>query len=136
MEAMRQFILAFQGPVWHVNAEIVPESLPRLWYEFIGLEGPLTEYPTKASTELLTDGETGDAAEARKVFTRFLPRAFRRPVSPEEIESLVRVVQNAQEQRGKFFADAPWLGHRAGLITPEWAHATSAEPPTRSCRSS
>jgi len=132
MAAMRQFILAFKGPVWHVNAEIVPESLPRLWYEFIELEGPLTEYPTKASKELFTEGETGDgktrdAADAREIFTRFLPRAFRRPVSSDEIEALVRVVQNAQAVRGKSFADAMRDGMITVLTSP---HFLYLEEPT------
>lgn len=129
MEAMRQFILKFEGPVWHVNADLVPESLPRLWYEFIELEGPITEYPTRASKELQLTDETkeGDATKARNIFARFLPRAFRRPVSAGEIESLVSVVRKAQEQRGKSFADAMRNGMVTVLTSP---HFLYLEEPT------
>lgn len=129
MEAMRQFILKFEGPVWHVNADIVPESLPRLFYEFIEIEGPLTEYPTKASRQLqLVDEATeGDTTKARELFAGFLPRAFRRPVSSEEIEAFVKVVQQAQRDRKKSFANAMRDGVITVLTSP---HFLYLEEPT------
>lgn len=117
---LRQFALTFKGPVNHVNPEIDPKALPHLWFEYIELEGPLTDWPTKASKELFADGEKGDAAYARRIFAGFLPRAYRRPVSPEEVEAMVRVVQTMQDRRGKTLAEAVRDGLAIVLTSPHF----------------
>jgi hypothetical protein len=91
----------------HLNPEIDPTAVQRLWYEYIEVEGPLTEWPTQASREIFFQGsESGNTEYAREVFARFLPRAYRRPVTAEEIDTQVRRVQMMQERHGKSFADA------------------------------
>lgn len=126
-EAMRQFILQFEGPVFYVNPTFDPQSLPRLWYQFIDVEGPLVEYPTKASRELLAEGEEGGSAYAREIFGRLLPRAYRRPVSQPEVDALVRVVELSQQKRGKSFAEAVRDGVATVLTSP---HFLYLEEPT------
>jgi hypothetical protein len=120
-----RFALDFRGPVNHLNPEIDPGDVQRLWYEFIEVEGPLTEWPTKASQEILFHGaesdgesESGNAEYAREIFARFLPRAYRRPVTAEEIDTQVRRVQTMQEQHGKSFADAVRAAVASVLVSP------------------
>src|SRR5262249_47640948 len=55
-EKYRQFLLTFKGPVYHVRPDVDLNALPRLWYEYIELEGPLAEWPTKAIQELFPQG--------------------------------------------------------------------------------
>ena len=50
-EKIRKFAATFQGPVYRVNPDVDLKALPRLWYEYVELEGPLAEWPTKATRE-------------------------------------------------------------------------------------
>src|SRR5262249_30040615 len=102
-----RFALEFRGPVNYLNPEIDPKTVQHLWYEYIEVEGPIAEWPTKASKEILFKGaESGDADYVRQIFARFLPRVYRRPVKAEEVEAQVRRVQTMQEKHGKSFPDA------------------------------
>jgi len=112
-DKLRQAMLAFQGPVYQVKADVDLKALPRLWYEYIELEGPFVEWPTKATKELFFNGQEGDAEYARQIFARFLPRAYRRPVEAAEVEELVQSVQTMQTKHGKSFAEAV----RASIVT-------------------
>ena len=129
-EAMRRFALTFNGPAFHVNPAMDPKSMPRLWYDYIEVEGPLSEFPTQAAKELLPTDGNGGLAQAREAFTRFLPRAYRRPVSSAEVESLVQVVEAAQANRGKNFADAMRDAVVAVLTSPNFLYLQEPTGPT------
>ena len=80
------------------NPEVDLEAIPRLWIESLEIEGPIDAWPPKGRTEMFFDGETGDRqAYIREIFARFLPRAYRRPVEPTEIDEVVSWVLKAQE---------------------------------------
>jgi hypothetical protein len=114
-----QFALKFRGPVNYLNPEVDAKDVQRLWYEYIEVEGPLTEWPTKAHGEIFFKGtESGDLEYARQIFARFLPRAYRRPVQAEEIDALVRRVQTMQERHGKSFPDAVRAVVASVLVSP------------------
>src|SRR6185437_13754348 len=72
----------------------------------IELEGPFIQWPTKANQTIFFQGETGDEEYARQIFTRFLPRAYRRPVEAVEIDELVQTVGHLQRELGMTFAEA------------------------------
>ncbi len=102
-----RFALSFKGPVNRLNPNIDPQSVPHLWYEYLEVEGPLTDWPTRASQEIFFQGtEQADTESARRIFARFLPRAYRRPVKSAEVEELVKLVQTMQVKHGKPFVDA------------------------------
>jgi hypothetical protein len=114
-----RFALAFRGPVNHLNPEVNARDVQRLWYEYIEVEGPLTEWPTKASREIFfTGAESGDPENAREIFARFLPRAYRRPVTAEEVDAQVRRVQAMQDRHGKSFAAAVRAVVASVLVSP------------------
>jgi hypothetical protein len=114
-----RFALTFRGPVNFLNPEVSAKDVQHLWYEYIEVEGPIAEFPTKASRELFFNGaESGDLEYARQIFTRFLPRAYRRPVQPDEVEALVRRVQDMQEKHGKSFPDAVRAAVASVLVSP------------------
>ena len=121
-EKLRKFSEAFQGPVFHVNPDVDLRALPRLWYEYVELEGPLTpEWPTPATRETFFRGEEKDEpAYAREIFARLLPRAYRRPVSPEEIDALVRTVKTMRDKHAQTFAEAVRSGVLTVLTSPDF----------------
>ncbi|MEQ8787214.1 MAG: DUF1592 domain-containing protein [Pirellulaceae bacterium] len=99
-------------------------TLPKLYLDWIEVEGPLyDQWPPKSHAMLLFKGE--DAEEsleyAREIFTRFMPRAFRRPVAPEEIEPIVGLVRDEQEH-GATFRQAIRTGVAAVLTSPSFLY--------------
>ena len=121
---LRTFSEAFAGPVFHVNPDVDVKALPRLWYEYVELEGPLTfEWPTKATQAVFFGGEEKeDPAYARQIFAKFLPQAYRRPVTSEEVEALVQVVQTMRDKHGKTFAEAIRAGVATVLTSPDFLY--------------
>ncbi|MCR9201129.1 MAG: DUF1592 domain-containing protein [Planctomycetaceae bacterium] len=76
---------------------------------------------------LLFKGEqaSGDLAYAREIMTRFLPRAWRRPVADHEIEPVLRVIQT-ELGHGQSFHEALRVGLAAVLTSPKFLYL--AEP--------
>jgi hypothetical protein len=129
------FALNFRGPINHLNPDIDPKDVQRLWYEYIELEGPLVEWPTTAHKEIFFKGtEAGDAEYIRQIFARFLPRAYRRPVTAEEIEPLVQLVQTMQEKHGKSFSDAVRGAVARVLVTPHFLYLQEPNPTETTAR--
>ncbi len=53
-------------------------------------EGPIVEWPPKGRKTLFFAGEErDDDAYLREIFAKFLPLAYRRPVTPEELDRVV-----------------------------------------------
>jgi hypothetical protein len=114
-----RFAQEFRGPVNFLNPEISVNDVQHLWYEFIEVEGPLNEWPTKASSEIFFKGtQSGDAAYTREIFARFLPKAYRRPVKPDEIDALVQRVETMREKHGKTYAEAIRAVAASILVSP------------------
>jgi mono/diheme cytochrome c family protein len=89
----------------YVSEVLHLEPLPKLYLEWIEVVGPLQgDFPPPSLTSLFGDLQTARKfsasvadrqtvlAMSTQVFARLLPRAFRRPVRPEEIQGLVRLV--------------------------------------------
>lgn len=103
-----------------------------LFLDYIEIEGPLyDQWPPRSHATLLFKGEgtPGDLAYAHEIFTRFLPRAWRRPVDPEEVEPIVKVVET-ELQNGQSFHDALRVGLAAALTSPKFLYL--AEPTSSS----
>jgi mono/diheme cytochrome c family protein len=102
------------------NPEMDIETLPRLQIASIEIEGPVQkEWPPASHKALFFAGDSrNDAAYAREIFTRFLPRAYRRPVTRDEIEAVVSVVSDAQKIRKQSFPEAVRTGLQRALCSP------------------
>jgi mono/diheme cytochrome c family protein len=85
----------------------------------IEIEGPLEAWPPPSRVRLLGDLDPARASleDARALFLRILPEAYRRPTTPEEAEPFVRLARKALE-RGKSFTAAVRIGLKAILCSP------------------
>ncbi len=104
---------------------IDPNRLPKLYLDYIELEGPLQgPWPPKSMQTIFFDG-TRDSRKiidyAREIFQRLLPRAYRRPVSGDEVKRVVDVV-GKEMQRGESFEEAVKAGLIVVLCSPSFLH--------------
>ena len=123
-ENLYRFALEFRGPVNFLNPDVDAKDVQRLWYEFIEVEGPLVEWPTKASREIFFKGALltlpsppggegrgeGRRTEDRRpgirgeqIFARLLPQAYRRPVDAEEVEAAGSASQDDAGEASQVF---------------------------------
>lgn len=78
---------------------------PGIGFSEVEISGPLNEqWPPDSHQQLLDEVELakGTEADARKILERFMSRAFRRPVSPMEIERYVELVRRKMISGGSF----------------------------------
>jgi hypothetical protein len=113
---------AFDGPEYFYNEKYDINSVPRLFLDRIEIEGPIVQQWPPASHRLLGIEKAIPETESdvRSFFARLLPRAYRRPVDDEEVESLVRVVHDAREQHGMQVVESLRLGLVAMLSSPRF----------------
>jgi len=111
---------AWKGQAYIYNPEMDVEKLARLQIESIEIEGPMQkEWPPPSHKALFFAGDKrNDLAYAREIFARFLPRAYRRPVTNEEIDAIVAVVKNAQTTGKLSFQEAMRTGLERVLCAP------------------
>ncbi len=103
------------------------DHLPRIFFDWIELEGPIyDQWPPRSTQRIFFRGlPDADASRedqllyAHEIFARLLPRAFRRPVRPEEIASIVGVV-GSELEHGETMASATQSGLIAMLCSPSF----------------
>lgn len=102
------------------NPEIDLDEIPRLWMEWVEIEGPVATWPPQGRTELFFDGEAREIDDSylREIFARFLPRAYRRPVEPKEIDAVVAWVRKARDANQLSGVDAVREGVKMVLCSP------------------
>ncbi len=96
----------------------------RVILDYLEVEGPLyDQWPPKSHTTVMFRGEEGteDRSYARAIFQRFLPFAWRRPVTPEELAPVLKVVQTELEA-GQTFNEAIRVGLTAALTSPKFLY--------------
>lgn len=99
-------------------------KLPKLYLDWIELEGPLyDQWPPRSHTTLFFKGPEAapDLAYAREMFARFLPRAWRRPVQPAEVEPIVQLVQKELDH-GLRYEEAIRVGLVVALASPKFLY--------------
>ncbi|WP_254509797.1 DUF1592 domain-containing protein [Anatilimnocola floriformis] len=99
-------------------------KVPKLFIDWIEIEGPLYEQWPPKSHEIVLGHEPDaaqDIARVRTVFTNFLPRAFRRPVTAEEVEPFVKLVQQELESKTAW-EEAIRVGLAAVLTSPKFIY--------------
>ncbi len=110
----------WKGQARIYNPAMNAEKLPRLQIASIEIEGPVQKaWPPVSHKSLFFSGdERHDAGYAREILTRFLPRAYRRPVTKDEIEAIVLVVSQAQTKGKLTFPEAMRIGLQRVLCAP------------------
>ncbi len=111
--------VAWKGPAMHVNPKYEGQDPPQIFIDWVEVEGPLKEdWPPQSHRELFYDGDTrNDLTYAREIIERFLPRAYRRPVKPEEVGRTVALIE-AEMEGGREFRDALRVGLSRILTSP------------------
>tara|TARA_R110002072_G_scaffold302100_1_gene484004 strand:+ start:209134 stop:211743 length:2610 start_codon:yes stop_codon:yes gene_type:complete len=109
----------WKGPLRHYNPKRDYEDPPTIFVDWVEVSGPvLPEWPPQSHKSVLfDDDERQDAAYIREVFARFLPRAYRRPVTDSEIDGVVTFVEQARDKDAGFH-DAIRSGLARVLCSP------------------
>lgn len=95
-------------------------------------EGPLNEWwPPASRVRLLgdLDPETATEEDAIEVLSRFLPDAFRRKTSPDELEPFAMLTRQSLAA-GRPWIDSLRLGLKAMLVSPEFLFLEEPGRPT------
>ncbi len=100
---------------------------PGLLFADYDVEGPIDEDLTAGRRQLLgkVDLPAATVADARDIFARFLPRAFRRPVNRQEEDRYVGLVQKLMD-KGDSFESALRAGLRAILCSSDFLFLNEA----------
>ncbi|WP_196782383.1 DUF1592 domain-containing protein [Bremerella volcania] len=105
-------------------------KLRKLVVDWLECEGPLyDQWPPKSHDTLFFRGENApeDEAYLRDIFTQFLPKAFRRPVTQDEIEKVVSLCRS-ELAAGESYHDAVRTGLISILCSPKFLYIV--EPST------
>lgn len=103
---------------------------PELYVDWIEIEGPVyPNWPPTSHTNLLFTSKTRELNEseyAREVIARFLPRAYRRPVTAAEIAEK-RAIFARVFKAGSSFEDSLRAALTAILVSPNFLYLTEAQ---------
>ncbi|MEO0416028.1 MAG: DUF1592 domain-containing protein, partial [Verrucomicrobiota bacterium] len=79
---------------------------PTLYVDWLEIEGPvLNEWPPESHSRILfesPEAELGEGAYARAVIASFMQRAFRRPVSDEEVDKKLEIFRRVRPEKSSF----------------------------------
>ena len=108
---------------WPSHNGVATYAGPGLAYDWFEVTGPLNDQWPPASQRSLF-GETmptgkPSAEEQRKLLHSFATRAFRRPVSEEELAPYAGIIA-AELERGTKFEEAMLAGYKAVLCSPDF----------------
>lgn len=94
---------------------------PGLMIGEVDVEGPLEPWPPPSRKQLLGDVDpaSGKLEDARAIFSRLLPRAFRRKTVEDEVEPFVALTQAALDA-GRPFLSALRVSLQGILCSPEF----------------
>ena len=122
----------FEGPYWVYNPKLDIAKRPRLWLGKMEMEGPIVEWPPKGRKTLFFAGEQReDDAYLREIFAKFLPLAYRRPATPEELDRIVTWTIKAKSERSLSFAKAVREGVKNVLSSPKFLYLGSEAIPNQ-----
>ncbi|MCX7409779.1 MAG: DUF1592 domain-containing protein [Planctomycetales bacterium] len=115
----RRVAIEFRNP--EIDAEIanLDEAQRALFVQFIELEGPLDMIPPSHKMLLKCDTTKSKPEQTREVMNRFLARAYRRPVTKDEVERLVVLATLAQDE-GLSWEASMQRAMLAALVSPKF----------------
>lgn len=124
LAAAAQEMKDFAGSVWIYNPKYDLAQVPRLLYSYFEVEGPIvSEWPPAAQKAILFDGDQRhDEAYVREIFQRFLPRAYRRPPTKDEVELVTAAVMTSMEKYQFTFPEAIRFGIKSVLCSPAFLY--------------
>jgi len=122
LDGVLEKLNTWKGPKSIHNPAKNIEKLARLQITSIEIEGPIQKEWPPASHKALgyEAGGRSDEAYVREMFGKFLPRAYRRPVTAAEIDAVVKVVMEGQKAKGSTFPQAIRAGLQRVLCSPSF----------------
>ena len=118
-----EFPINRRGDIQRAGLAIVKppegEDPPQLFIEHIWTEGPLETRPASQIMLLKCSPDKPQAEQTREVLTRLLSRGYRRIATPQEIESMAKVVDQAVAVGEKWEAGMQWAV-QAVLCSPKF----------------
>ena len=128
----KPFFRMTQRQPWQIK--LTDDNFKPLWptliMDWIEWEGPVqSSWPTPAYQQIFFGGEsaTKDLAYTREILTRFATKAYRRPVTPAEVDRLTALVERAQ-QLGDNFESAVKTGLLAVLCSNNFLYLVEGTP--------
>ena len=109
----------WQGPLRYFNPDRDHTDPPTIFVDWAEISGPVPpEWPPKSHQSIFFAGdERQDSDYIREIFSRLLPRAYRRPVTDAEVNGVVELVEQAHAD-GASFHDAMRVGLARVLCSP------------------
>lgn len=118
----------FEGPYYIFDPKRDIADRPRIWLGTAEWEGPLLEWPPTGRHVLFFEGEEReDDAYLRAIFAKFLPRAYRRKTTPEELDRIVRWTLATKAEASLSFTEAVRAGVKNVLCSPTFLYLGSEE---------
>lgn len=119
------------GAVMHIyNPKLDLAKVPKVLIQSIEFEGPIEkDWPPKSHTALFPTGLKDDSAQLREAFATLLPRAYRRPVAPAEVDALIAVIQRDRAKFKLSYVDAVRYGLQTVLSSPDFLLIFEASQP-------
>ncbi len=118
-----EFPINRRGDIQRAGLAIVKppegEESPTLFIEHIWTEGPLETRPVSQIMLLKCSPDKPQAEQTREVLTRLLSRGYRRTATPQEIESMSKVVDQTVAGGEKWEAGIQWAV-QAVLCSPKF----------------
>lgn len=100
---------------------------PQVWVDWYEIEGPIYESWPPASHRMIV-GDVGDnptRAEVEQILSRFMTRAFRRPVSESEVHEKLALYD--QVRKGRSFLAAIKVPLVAVLVSPHFLYMVESK---------
>jgi mono/diheme cytochrome c family protein len=118
----------FEGPYYIWDPKLDIADRPRIWLGQAEWEGPLVDWPPKGRKALFFAGEEReDDAYLREIFAKFLPLAYRRKATAEELDRVVNWTLKTKAEGGLSFANAVREGVKNVLCSPKFLYLGSEE---------
>jgi hypothetical protein len=104
---------------------------PECWIDWMELSGPIHEtWPPASHRKILLDDsrhETNDRVHAEKVLRRFMALAYRRTVTPEEVEEKLKLFDAASEH-SQSFIEAIQVPLASVMVSPSFLFLVESTP--------
>ena len=122
----------FEGPFYIFDPKLDIADRPRIWLGQAEWEGPLVDWPPKGRNDLFfAGGKREDDAYLREIFTKLLPRAYRRPITLEELDRVVKWTLKTKAEGGLSLTAAVREGVKNVLCSPKFLYLGSEAMPAR-----
>jgi len=111
-------------PHWVHNEPAVVDTFPGIGWGAVTMTGPLNPvWPPERHTRLLGDVDLakGTLEDADKILRRFMPRAFRRPVTDDEVARYLKLVRSRLDA-GRTFEASLRAGLEGVLCSPNFLY--------------